>query len=338
MKINIKKLLIFIIFLLVISLLNYCSTEVSSLGIENIKTGTFFKNNANEELNYEYEIIYEEKSRLLKVKLDKDGNTFQNKFIYINSTTNAEIFTLNYSYNTTNPKWKYAEQEKTIEFSNKLKNYNLNKDELQLLNFMLDAKYSTILSEINDKKYNIELFSIISYLKAAVSANLRMHNENSNIISGTISPSFLIGKSNFIFQEDFIIDINLVKNNISLIENSIDENTYLQDINLINYLKETSDNAVTFNKIYSFYYSNEQYLNHIKDMSSTFHEKDCSSSCIIGCGSDLGCCGNYSGCCYYSNTLCLIHDIVCADCSQWHCGPGCVPDTTPNRVVKLTIM
>jgi hypothetical protein len=272
---------------------------------------------------------------LLKVSLEKEGKTFQNRFTYVNSNNNTEIFTLSYTYNTENPKWKYGEQNKAIEFSNKLKNYSLNKDELQILNFMLDDGYSVILYEVNEKRYDVQLFSLISYMKAAVSANLRMKNEKSNFIRGTISPSFLIGKSNFIFQEDFVIDINLVKNNITLLENSINQNSYPQDLNVVNYFKETPANSVTFDVIYSFYYPNEQYLNYINYMNAQMHAGDCSSGCRIGCGSDLGCCANYLGCCYYSSLLCLMHDIACLNCDRWHCGPGCVPDTKPNRRVLV---
>lgn len=334
-----NKIYFYAIFLLImgVALFQSCSNETISSDAENTETGIYLRNNSNEKLNYEYEILYEEENRLLKVFLQKEGKTFQNRFTYVNTNNNAEIFTLSYSYNTENLKWKYGEQNKAIEFSNKLKDYSLDKDELQILNFMLDDGYSVIFYEVNEKKYDVELFSLISYLKSAVSANLRMKNENSNFIRGTISPSFLIGKSNFIFQEDFVIDINLVKNNITLLENSINQNSYPQDLNLVNYFKETSANSVTFDVIYSFYYPNEQYLNHIDFMYTTMHAGDCSSGCWIGCGSDLGCCGNYSGCCYYSSHLCLIHDIACTNCDRWHCGPGCVPDTRPNRTVKILL-
>lgn len=334
-----KKIKVFAysIFLLIlgVSMFQSCSNETTSSDTQNIETGIYLRNNSNEKINYEYQIVYEEENRLLKVSLEKEDNTFQNRFTYVNSNNNTEIFTLSYSYNTENPKWKYGEQNKAIDFSNKLKDYSLNKDELQILNYMLDDGYSVMLYEVNEKKYDVELFSLISYLKAAVSANLRMKNENSNFLKGTISPSFLIGKSNFIFQEDFVIDINVVKNNITLLENSINESSYPQDSKLVNYFKETSANSVTFDVIYSFYYPKEQYLNHINYMYTTMHAGDCSSRCWIGCGSDLGCCGNYSGCCYYSSYLCLVHDIVCASCDEWHCGPGCVPDTKPNRRVDI---
>ena len=128
-----------------------------------------------------------------------------------------------------------------------------------------------------------------------------------------------------------------IKNNISKLENAIDEPTYPQDLNLIKYLKETSETFTTFDKIYSFYYTNSQFLDHIEEMNSAMHAGDCASSCIIGCGSDLGCCGNYSGCCYFSHSLCLIHDIACEQCSKFHCGPGCVPDKVPNRVVSVIL-
>lgn len=132
-----------------------CSNETTSSNAQNTESSIYLKNNWNEKSKYKYEILYEEENRLLKVSLEKEGKTFQNRFTYVNSNNNTEIFTLSYTYNTENPKWKYGEQNKAIEFSNKLKNYSLNKDELQILNFMLDDGYSVILYEVNEKRYDV---------------------------------------------------------------------------------------------------------------------------------------------------------------------------------------
>lgn len=230
---------------------------------------------------------------------------------------------------------KYAEQQKAIGFANTLKDLNIGITELNKLNFILDDSYINLFSEVSENNLNEDLFSIIAYLKSAVSANIRMIEENSSVIEGTISPSFLAGKTFFIFQEDFIVDMQNLRNNISSLEAEAAKNNLIQDTKLINYIKNSTEDTATFDKLYSFYIPLEDFRRHIEEMTSPFYAEDCSDNCIIGCGTDLGCCSNYTGCCYYSSLFCHWHDLECVNCDKWHCGPLCKPDTRPNRAVKL---
>ena len=68
---------------------------------------------------------------------------------------------------------------------------------------MLNESYNDLFYEVEENNYDEDLFSILTYLRSAVASNLRMINVEENEIEGTISPSFLIGKTHFIFQEDY---------------------------------------------------------------------------------------------------------------------------------------
>ena len=140
----------------------------------------------------------------------------------------------------------------------------------------------------------------------------------------------------FLFQEDFVVDLAVLKENIVLLEMEANTNGTIHDVNMVNFIKTTPKHKVTFDEIYSFYVSKSVFKQHIAD-KAILKEGDCSESCVIGCGSDWGCCGNYSGCCYYSSLFCLSHDLMCTNCTPKDaCLPGCKPDGPEgNRRVKL---
>ncbi len=84
-----------------------------------------------------------------------------------------------------------------------------------------------------------------------------------------------------------------------------------------------------------FRVSNENFENFIETVQYQTNG-DCSSWCILGCGSDHGCCGNYSGCCLYRSLACYIHDRMCSECTPaWFCGPGCKPDKPASNNLTM---
>lgn len=274
-------------------------------------------------------------NKVLEVSLIKDGFDYNNQFVY--KVDGRTIFNLNYSLNNEEEDWKYKEQAKAIDFSNQLKNSNITKKELEDLNFMIEESIGDLMYQVDSGKKNQELFSMISYLNAAVSANLRMLNNNETQISGTISPSFLVGKSLFLFQEDFVVDLAVLKENIVLLEMEANTNGTIHDVNMVNFIKTTPKQKVTFDEIYAFYVPKSVFKQHIAD-KAILKKGDCSESCVIGCGSDWGCCMNYTGCCYYSSAACLVHDLLCTNCDSKvvYCGWGCKPDGPEgNRMVKI---
>lgn len=286
----------------------------------------------SDSINEAYKVEFENK--VLEVSLTKNGFDYNNQFVY--KIDGSTIFNLNYSLNNEEEDWKYKEQEKAINFSNQLKKSNITKKELEDLNFMIDESIGDFMYQVDPGKKNQELFSMISYLNAAVSANLRMLNNNETEITGTISPSFLVDKSLFLFQEDFVVDLSVLKENIILLETEAKNNGTIHDINMVNFIKTTPKQKVTFDEIYAFYVPKSVFKQHIAD-KAILKKGDCKESCVIGCDSDWGCCGNYSGCCYYSHTACLIHDLLCTNCTPAKaCGPKCVPDGPEgNRIVKI---
>lgn len=291
--------------------------------------------NANDSIDQAYKIVYE--NRVLEVSLEKVQNNYKNVFSY--KKDGQLIFTLNYSFNNGEEGWKYDEQAKAITFANELKDLNIGRTELEKLNYMLDEGYNDLFFYVGENNYNEDLFSILSYLNTAVNSNLRMIKEERNEIEGTMSPSFLVGKSHFVFQEDFIVDLDILRRNIGLLEAEALNTGWSQDINMVNFIKNSTQASVTFDKLYSFYASKADFKQHIADKAA-FKAGDCSKWCIIGCGSDWGCCSNYKGCCYYSSQLCFVHDLMCTECfSKELCGPQCKPDGPGgNRPVKVIMI
>lgn len=294
-----------------------------------------YKSSLNDSITQSYDIVYEQEDRLLKVLLVKEKNDFQNTFSYVNTTNNQEIFNLNYSFNNQEENWKYREQNKTLEFANELKLLNIAQSELETLNYMLDEGFSELFYIVEENRYNQELYSILAYLKSATASNLRMLQQNSNVITGTMSPSFLVGKTFFIFQEDFIVDLESLRNDISSLEEIASQSNLIQDADIVDYIANSTDSFTTFDELYSFYIPLEEFDEHIDYMASPLTAGDCSENCAIGCGTDWGCCGSYTGCCYYSSLFCYWHDKACTNCDKWHCGPDCKPDVVPNRPVKV---
>lgn len=315
--------------------------EAISSHVENTSSSNSIKS-VNSDINQAYDLVYEDGNRKLSVLLNKKGNVYENTFTYFDTNNNVQLFSLDYSFDNSIDRWKYAEQQKAIDFATTLKDLNIGITELNKLNFILDDSYINLFSEVSENNLNEDLFSIIAYLKSAVSANIRMIEEKYSVIEGTISPSFLVGKSHFVFQEDLYFDMNVLKENIGLLEREANASDYIGDKNLVSFIKTTNKQKVRFDELYSNYVSKSDFKIHIEN--EILKAGDCSESCYIGCGTDWGCCASYTGCCYYSSLGCLIHDLQCTECippegyPSWYCLPGCKPDGPEgNRPVKVLI-
>jgi len=282
-------------------------------------------------VNHNYKIVYE--GWVLDVSLEKENNDYKNTFVFQDTINEEIIFELDYSFNNSEEGWKYEEQEKALVFANQLK--NIGQSNLETLNYMLDEGYNDLFYEVDENNYDEDLFSILAYLRSAVASNLRMISVEESEIEGTISPSFLIGKSHFIFQEDYYINLDILRDNIGLLEAEAINTGWQQDMNLVNFINNSTQDFVTFDVLYSFYTSKIDFKEHIAE-KVVYKAGDCSKWCAIGCGTDWGCCGSYTGCCYYSSAFCLWHDLECTNCDKWHCGWDCKPDGPEgNRPVKI---
>jgi uncharacterized protein (UPF0335 family) len=316
-------------FLLFIFSLSSCSSDIEDSSIEKENNLALSKSSQNS--NYTYKVVKENK--VLEVTAIKSGNEIKNIFYFFDSETHQDYFTLEYLINPSEEGWKYSEQEKVISFANELKDLYSKKEDLEELNFILDNTITNLYIDIETNGIDAQIFSPIYQLKSAVSANLRAINKDSNRLEGIISPTFLTGNTNFLFQEDIVYDTANLKTNLEEIKEI--ESITPGDDDLISLIESTSKEKITFDELYELYIPKEEFLNHIAD-NVAFHHSDCDiANCSIGCGTDWGCCGSYTGCCYISARLCYIHDRQCSDCSpSWYCLPGCEPDGGVNDTVK----
>ncbi len=283
-----------------------------------------------------YNIVHDNENRNLEVYIDKQGSVYTTHFTYRNTKDDVTLFSLEYSFDNSEEGWKYGEQRKALNFAAELNEIKLSKAEMKKLDFMLDEGYQEYIHEITKNGLDLTLYSGISYLKSAVAANLRAIANNSSVITGTLSPTFLVDRTFFMFQEDLKVNIDPLKANIDLLQEEANNYNFESDLNMVNFIRETGKKQITYDELYSFYVDKDDYYNFIENSVTVMHADDCSGWCLIGCGSDWGCCGNYTGCCVFSSATCLAHDLACTECKPaWFCLSGCVPDYGNNRVVRI---
>lgn len=129
----------------------------------------------------------------------------------------------------------------------------------------------------------------------------------------------MVDQIGFYCQEDYRINrtqlLDIINDNPSVFSDAKSQN-------FENYLMNLSSTQITYLDYYSFYHDIDDY-----ELSLERTINNNSNRCLIGNGSDLGCCGNYSGCCYWWSHACLIHDVLCSDCSPaLFCGWQCQPE------------
>ncbi|MEL1242648.1 hypothetical protein AAEO56_00125 [Flavobacterium sp. DGU11] len=283
-----------------------------------------------------YNIIYDDEARDLEVSVDKDGSVYTTYFTYSDTKNDVTFFSLEYSFDNSKEGWKYFEQKKALEFAEKLRDVNMSEEELRILELMLDQSYQDLVHEVIDKNLDMTSYSGISYLKSAVGANLRAIAAHSTVIEGTLSPTFLVDRTFFMFQEDLKVNIAPLKENVELLESEMSKYNFASDLNLLNFIRNTDREQITYDEFYSFYVPADDFHDFVEGATVAMNAGDCSGWCPIGCGSDWGCCGNYTGCCVYSSGACLAHDLACTECTPaWFCLSGCKPDHGNNRPVKF---
>lgn len=190
----------------------------------------------------------------------------------------------------------------------------------------LDAIFKN--SEVRKRHVQSLFFHI-----AIMNTKIRALQRTDNVYQCVPLPEYILGKSYFWCQEDFLIKVDLIK---KVFKNHPDLMQDLKAKNLFNYIDTTDKDYLSYDKIYSFSVPKDKYLQALDIIYSKNNQinnaakelgADCAWWCPLGCGTAHGCCGNYSGCCLLWSVNCLIHDVLCSSCDPaWFCLPGCVPD------------
>jgi hypothetical protein len=213
--------------------------------------------------------------------------------------------------------YKLTSYKNVIEESNKLsKRANIqisNAEETLIEKFLLDIKTNEPLLTKS------ELAKSIFYHFAILKTTKRVLESNSSECNCAPVPLYFTDKSPFLCQEDLSYNINELLNNLegnfSVISNQYSPET-------INQVKTYLESKLSEGNIISFENTYIDLSNGVPSnlFNSSIEDYIETSWCPDGLGSDLGCCGNYSGCCWYSSAACLIHDVICIGCHEWHCG------------------
>lgn len=207
---------------------------------------------------------------------------------------------------------------------------SIQKADLDNVNKIIENSKSSIFDHLQtDKGRKLELFSNLFFHKSILTTASRGIVNNGEC-ECTPHPFHLGGKTYFLCTEDDYYDVDELKSILVQYQNEGNE-LFPEEVNLANYLNQTSEEQINFDKLNSFNYSKADYmamLENIKENSNPNLQGrgGCGWYCPIGCGSDHGCCGNYSGCCIYRHLACYVHDKICIDCEyEDFCLPGCKP-------------
>lgn len=255
----------------------------------------------------------------LEFKSHKDQNVVSSTFMVKNKNDEV-IYKTDYSLDLNVPKFKLYQSEEVLKIANSL-DYQLSKDDYTKVDMRFDSFFEEAFSNYYDSKLDA-LFAQLYFHKSIVSIKLRSLKLNTDC-ECTLHPGYLVDKIGFACQEDFYIPLEILK---ELVQNKEKQFPNEKEARLFeeHIQKQIKGNevALSFDKIYSFYGSKEQYLNSLEDLKN-----ENLRGCWFGQGSSHGCCGNYSGCCYYWNPICWAHDRMCTSCTpRWACFSGCVPD------------
>lgn len=267
----------------------------------------------------EYSEIYS--NQKYNFKSEKINDEFHSSFTITDLNTTNEIFSTDYIFDNSINNFKVYQSENVEEIASSL-NFGITVDEY----VTLKNQYFDFFKNILNNSYNESTKSLLEQLffhKSIINVKLRSLSANSPC-ECSVYAGYLVNKMNFTCQEDLFVPVSvineLVRNEEQQFANS--RQAQLFDRHIQSQL-EPNQTEISFDKIYSFYGSKQQYIESLNNLKNGNQNR----GCIFGQGSSHGCCGNYAGCCYFWHVGCWIHDKQCGTCSpEWYCLPGCVED------------
>lgn len=212
--------------------------------------------------------------------------------------------------------WKTHQTTQIEQKAADLSSYDLSQLQIQTTIADLEAIMSDVISSASPEvlyslSINISIFKTLA--RTAV---------NPSDCNCTVHPSFLVGESYFLCQEDhFYNKANLA----AALDQYEAEFGQTPDATAIKqYVQSFQGSAIPFTNVYELLVSAEEFEEAVVNIQNG--SGDCAWWCPLGCGTDHGCCGNYKGCCFYRHIACYIHDKMCINCEPpWFCGPQCQP-------------
>ncbi len=320
MKINkfIKPLLSLLSFLMVLS----CSVDKEEIQSEANEIGLTIRH-FDQNLFDVYQKF--DDHTLITYKVTIEGSKKLSKLSISNQ--NRIIYETVYDVDTSSKNYKLDQIDNVKNIANNL-DYKLTLDDYTKINDQFQSFFEAILEEFNNPQ-DINVLSTLFFHNAILSSKKRSLENNDKNCECTLHPGYLLGKNNFFCQEDFLIEVTVVKNTIQQNKSAFQGPGSVALLNYLNSTKASKSKYISFDTLYGFFVDKDLYLETLSFIKSgkTKNQDKCSGWCPLGCGSSWGCCGNYSGCCLYSNPICYLHDGICTNCSyRRFCLPGCVPD------------
>ncbi len=258
---------------------------------------------------------------LFEFKANKDGFLINSKFT-VRDKLNNVIYETKFSFDEAKEHYKLYQSDKVLEIASKL-NFDLQLEDYSNIVDDFQLFMNNTISKYQGEK-NLSILHSLFFHNSILNIKKRKLKGNNNDCNCTTIPTYLLDKTGFYCQEDYLVNVHLLRQVISKNKSEFSDE---RSTNLINYLSKVKTDFISFEKYYEFYFPKKLYVETLTKIKYNENQnKSCGWWCPLGCGSDPGCCGNYSGCCLFWSANCLAHDIVCtwSNCQPvWACFPGC---------------
>lgn len=256
------------------------------------------------------------------------SDNFINSHFKISSLDKKNIYETQYNLDLGESDYKLYQTDKVLNIANEI-DFGFEEDTYEAIDFNMNIFFKKVLENLNSDLEIKHLLSSLYFHNSIIRIKKRSKQNKSKVCKCTLHPSYLVEKTGFICQEDFLIPKEIIielinEKNESLMSKS--EKDVFKEY--ITPLISNDKGVVSFDKFFTFFVSKERYESSLSLLKKSNNKKLSSKGwCLLGQGSSHGCCGNYKGYCYYWHEACYVHDKLCKTCTpRWFCFSGCVPD------------
>jgi hypothetical protein len=326
-----KKMSVFLLLLLILSLSWFISCQKSGKEVqkEEVKSSQKLSNFRISTLPITQpspnELVYEPAGSADPIDLLSIEYNTATRVVNSTMTLTNLVPGITYALSFNDPVWKVNQTTQIEQKAADLSNFNLPLSAIQATIADLEAIREDVITSASPAvlyslSINISIFKTLAR-KAA----------NPSDCNCTVHPSFLIGDSYFLCQEDNFYN----KTNLAAVldQYEIEFGQTPDGILIKQYVQSFLGTDIPFANVYGLTVSTQAFDQTILNFQNGSGSGNCAWWCPIGCGSDHGCCGNYEGCCLYKHILCYIHDKICVNCVPKDlCLPGCKPGSGDEKI------
>ncbi|GER58721.1 hypothetical protein ULMA_08290 [Patiriisocius marinus] len=261
-------------------------------------------------------IIYSNSNFILVFSTKETNKLVNSKLEIKNINSNKVIYNNVFSLNKSEENYRLFIYKRIQSIASEIKR-NKTQEQWKSISDLTENFVEKITYEFSIDDYESNLIQTTFYQLSILKTISRSYTDGA--CNCTPMPGYIVGELSFWCQEDF--KFNTAKLFEYFSENKSEIYAYERGEKAFNYVEDAylkNQTKIDYNQFFNVLDSRDQFLNSIDSFNIENR-----ISCPFGEGGSLGCCGNYAGCCWYPSWWCLMHDIDCIGCTQWHCGPAC---------------